>query len=88
MAATNLELEMAEVVPEPEMERAAEGVAPASMYEKNKGEDTWPEVLDETPFSTRAIQYISNHTGGPHAATPPAAQTARRGSAWFGWQNA
>lgn len=62
--------------PEPEMECvlvSKKAVALASKYEKNKGEDTWPQFEETTPFSTRAIQYISNHTGGPMQLALPAA---------------
>jgi len=34
-----------------------------AVYDKNRGEDQWPEFAEEQPFSTRAIQYISNHSG-------------------------
>lgn len=34
-----------------------------AVYDKNRGEDQWPEFAEEQPFTTRAIQYISNHSG-------------------------
>ena len=50
----------------PEVERstprAAEGDEKVA-YDKRRGEDQWPEFAEEQSFSTRAIQYISNHSG-------------------------
>jgi hypothetical protein len=65
----SLELQMQEVErsTQPVVERstphAADGDENVVAYDKNRGEDQWPEFAEEQSFSTRAIQYISNHTG-------------------------
>jgi hypothetical protein len=75
-----LELEQ---VAEPEVEllppdprSPAAGAASGATYDKNRGEDQWPEFPGALSLATRAIQYISNHGGTP---TPRLAALQLRG---------
>jgi hypothetical protein len=76
-----LELEqVAEPEVEPEVEllprSPAAGAASGATYDKNRGEDQWPEFPGALSLAMRAIQYISNHGGTP---TPRLAALQLRG---------
>ena len=80
----SLELE-ARPPAEPQEERLTPHAAHSGeevVYDKSRGEDQWPEFAEEQSFSTRAIQYISNHSGA-HERSCRAAVVDCRPVVWF-----
>ena len=50
-------VERSELLPDPRSPAA--GAASGATYDKNRGEDQWPEFPGALSLATRAIQYIS-----------------------------